>query len=113
MSAKLFHDMDWEKVAFQARFRPRDIAAKCEVSLRHLERHFAAQFQKTPKQWARQLRFRLAIDLMRSGLSIKQVAAKLGYSDSAHLCNEFRRVWGVSPRQYVDGMTTALDSHRR
>jgi transcriptional regulator GlxA family with amidase domain len=101
MSAKLLSEVDWEKLALQANFHPQEMAAKCAVSLRHLECCFAARFQTTPGRWSRKLRFRLATEFIISGLSTKEVAARLGFTDNAHLCNEFKKLLGTTPKEYI------------
>ena len=99
--SKLFEIRDWERLASQARFRPESMAALCPVSLRQLERFFSKKFQKTPQQWARQLRGRLALELISQGWSSKAVAGQLHFWDESHFCNEFKRVHGAPPQAFA------------
>jgi hypothetical protein len=46
--------------------------AMCSISLRHLERHFAKHFHKTPGAWTRDLRLRLAKKLISQGCRTKR-----------------------------------------
>ena len=39
--------------------------------------------------------------LLRAGLPLADAAARAGYADQPHLSREFRRVVGVSPRQFA------------
>jgi AraC-like DNA-binding protein len=88
-------------MAREALFRPSGMAAMCSISLRHLERHFAKHFHKTPGAWTRDLRLRLAKKLISQGWSDKAVVAELGFTDSAHLCREFRMRCGTTPQDHA------------
>ena len=47
--------------------------------------------------------FEQARELLGAGeLPISEIASRLGYSDSAHFARAFRRIAGVSPREYRD-----------
>lgn len=91
---------EWEEVAREARFDPKEMAVRCGVSLRHLERFFRRRFDCTPRDWARAIRCRLVVDLIIRGLSDKVIASELWFADTAQLCHEFKRVYGVSPQHF-------------
>jgi AraC-like DNA-binding protein len=38
--------------------------------------------------------------LMGAGLSVKETAARLGYTAQSHFCRHFREVYGVPPTEY-------------
>ena len=98
---KLLQIRDWERLASEANFRPESMAALCPVSLRQLERFFSKRFQKTPKAWARQLRCRLALELIAQGWSSKAVAGQLHFWDEAHFCKDFKRIYGAPPQSFA------------
>jgi transcriptional regulator GlxA family with amidase domain len=77
------------------------MAALCCISLRQLERHFANQFHTTPRSWTQHLRLRLAKELLSQGFTNKAVVAELGFTDNAHLCREFKKRCGTTPRYYA------------
>jgi AraC-like DNA-binding protein len=54
-----------------------------------------------PKTVARLLRLERAIELAASGVEWAEVAYACGYYDQSHLVNEFRRITGASPTQYL------------
>ena len=101
MSARLLHIRDWEGLARQAEFQPITIAALCQVSLRQLERFFGQYFNKTPGEWVRELRFRLAREHITQGYSTKAVAAELKFASESHFCHEFKKAHGVSPQSFA------------
>lgn len=92
---------DWEMLARQACFQPDSLAALCQMSLRQLERRFKRDFKKTPSKWSRELRCRLARQRISEGWSTKAVAAYLHFWDAAHLCHEFKQVYGVAPQDFA------------
>jgi transcriptional regulator GlxA family with amidase domain len=92
---------NWECIAREATFRPSVMAKLCHISLRQLERHFAHEFRTTPGHWTREVRCRCARELLVQGWSSKAVALEFGFSDSAHFCREFRRIYGTSPRNFA------------
>jgi AraC family transcriptional regulator len=53
----------------------------------------------TPYRYVVHLRLQAAIDRIRSGMSLAQVAADTGFSDQSHLSRWIRRVHGVPPSQ--------------
>jgi AraC-like DNA-binding protein len=101
MSERLQRIQNWEQLAKQASFHPGVMAALCPISLRHLQRFFIKHFQKTPREWARDLKSRLALQMISQGWSTKAVAAELGFADDSHFCHEFKRVHGVSPQTFA------------
>lgn len=113
MSQTGWEARDWEAIARGARFRPSEMAARCSVSLRQLERHFANRFHMTPGQWTRNLRLRLAQELISRGASNKIVVAELGFRDSPHLCREFKQRCGTTPQHTAPRGLSGLDPANR
>jgi AraC-like DNA-binding protein len=77
----------------------RQVASEMGVSVRTLKRHLAAR-GTTFSTLLRELREERATLLLRSDLSIKEIASKLGYADQAGFTRAFRRWWGTSPRAF-------------
>jgi AraC-like DNA-binding protein len=98
MGARTSGVEDWERLARQADFQPTQMAGVCRISLRQLERWFEKEFQKTPTRWLRELRCRLALELIDRGYSSKAAAAELKFANPSHFCHEFKKVYGGSPR---------------
>jgi AraC-like DNA-binding protein len=62
---------------------------------------FRRQMGISPKAYQKELRLREVVRLLRqSVLSMKQIAAKVGYANPQHLQREFRHVFGISPARF-------------
>jgi AraC-like DNA-binding protein len=75
------------------------LAAELEVTERHLSRNFQAMFGMSPKQFARIARIE-SVWLARSqGASWADIAYAAGFTDQAHMINDFTEIVGVPPAQ--------------
>jgi AraC-like DNA-binding protein len=78
-----------------------DLARETGLSTRQLEREFTRRVGLTPKQFARIVRFQRVLRAMsEGGQGWADVAAECGFTDQAHLVNEFRALSGLSPREH-------------
>ncbi len=59
------------------------------------------RFGMPPGRWIRELRCRLVRDYISQGWSDKAVVWELKFSNSAHLCHEFKRVFHVPPQRFA------------
>jgi len=73
------------------------LAKECNVSVRTLHRHFLKHIGKNTKTWLAEQRQYQAIELLRDGSSIKEVASCLGYKQSVNFTRKFKDHWGVCP----------------
>ncbi|KPH96907.1 transcriptional regulator with only HTH domain, AraC family [Actinobacteria bacterium OK006] len=90
----------------------RDLAAATGWSQRHLENLFREQFGLTPKRLARIIRLRRALRLLITGTTPADTAYACGFSDQAHLTNEFTALVGMPPRRFLAARgTEGLPSH--
>ena len=92
---------DWEKIASEAHFNVSIMAARRRVSVRTLERFFRQHFNQSPREWLSLLRCQRAAQLLRSGYSNNAVVEELSFANKAHLCHEFKKLYGVSPQTFV------------
>ncbi|MCO5994251.1 AraC family transcriptional regulator [Actinoallomurus rhizosphaericola] len=77
------------------------LAAATKVSRAALARRFTALVGESPMAYLTAWRLALAADLLRDpGLSIGQVAGRVGYGSPFALSAAFKRVRGVSPREH-------------
>lgn len=89
-----------------------DAADSVEISERRLQQLFQAHLGLSPRAWRRLARIHDCLRLLRRGeaRSWAEVAAECGFSDQAHLCNEFRAICGLTPSQFAQ-RTEAAHSH--
>jgi AraC-like DNA-binding protein len=77
-----------------------DLAAAAAVSPKHLCRLFGHALGITPMQAVRGLRLEWSMALLlRSNLSVKQVAARCGFASPYHFSRSFARVYGCPPSE--------------
>ncbi len=65
-----------------------------------LHRAFTAAYGMTPGDYQRQVRLRVARQLIAQGWSISEAAAHAGFADQSHLTRWFGRYYGVTPGGY-------------
>lgn len=75
----------------------REMAHALARSPRQVERSFQNRLGLSPKMLIRIVRFQRAVRLRKRGAAWSAAAYECGYSDQAHLCNEFAQLAGLSP----------------
>jgi transcriptional regulator GlxA family with amidase domain len=100
MNYHKLREEELERLARRANFQPSIMAALWPLSLRQMERFFVREFRRTPAQWTRAFRCRLASELIAQGWSNKAVAAELGFGNASHLCHDFQRVFNTTPQSF-------------
>jgi CheY-like chemotaxis protein len=81
-----------------------DIANHVGISPDYLTDCFRQELGVTPMAYLRRYRIRQACELLKNtNLSITQVAAAVGFSESAHFSRTFQREVGMTPRAYRRG----------
>ena len=79
-----------------------DIARHVGLSRSRLYRLFREQLRLSPVDVLTQVRMRQACMLLRRrSMSIKAVAASVGYEDQLYFSRRFREIVGMSPREYA------------
>ncbi|MGA7158249.1 MAG: AraC family transcriptional regulator [Acidobacteriaceae bacterium] len=83
--------------------RVREIAVETGYSARRLQQLFEEEVGVGPKLFARIVRFQQAVQCLHRGCEVRwdELALDCGFSDQAHLSNEFRAFSGMSPTQYA------------
>ena len=81
----------------KAGYRPSDLAALCQISLRTLERHFQKNYGVTVSKWMRDLRLSKSYETLKQGKSVKEAAYDHGYKQVSHFSREFKNHFGISP----------------
>lgn len=78
-----------------------EFARRYEISLPVLNRRFREAYGFTPYNWLKRLRLRQGAVLLESGMAVKEIAGLVGYENPRSFSAEFRRFYGVSPRQFL------------
>jgi AraC family transcriptional regulator len=81
----------------------RDIAQAVNLSSFHLARLFKQTLGVSPYQHVIQVRVNNARSLLAAGSgrhSLADIASAVGFADQSHLTRHFKRITGVTPRQY-------------
>lgn len=87
--------------ALEENFRLSGFAAGRKVSEAHLIRQFSLHFGMTPYEYLMSRKMETAQHLLLySSLSVKEIAARLAFSDQYYFSNYFKRRTGLSPRFY-------------
>jgi AraC-like DNA-binding protein len=89
------------------------IAAQIGLGRRQLSQLVRAELGLTPKTLARILRFSQACGFLRSGgtTSLAETAVMCGYYDQAHLTNDWRRLGGCTPGEWIAEELPFLQDH--
>jgi transcriptional regulator GlxA family with amidase domain len=78
-----------------------DIAARAAVSVRTLNRRFAAETGQTPMQWLTGVRVRHAQQMLETTTTpVERIGRDVGFASPANFREQFRRLTGVSPQSY-------------
>lgn len=89
-----------------ARVTVSGIAARLRVSREHLSRVFLRQAGLTPYQYILGCKMMTACGLLKSrSLSVKEVAAALGYETPSHFTRTFQRVLETTPADFRENGT--------
>lgn len=90
--------------ALDSPHRGASVGEACEalgLSNRHVIELFRRHVGVAPKTFARVRRFHRALAALGRGQPRADLAAELGFADQAHFGNEFRRLAGVTPGQFL------------
>jgi AraC-like DNA-binding protein len=82
----------------------RSVCAAFGISVFQLIRRFRLAMDAPPIAYHVQWRARRARDLMLETGSISVAALRAGYSDQSHLNRHFKRVFGLTPGEYLRGV---------
>jgi transcriptional regulator GlxA family with amidase domain len=89
--------MEWMQNNLQNRLDVPELARKAGLSERSFYRKFTDATGKTPAHFVETVRLDAARNLIVKGLSLKQVADKVGLRSSARLGAAFERRFGMAP----------------
>ncbi len=77
------------------------LAGMAFLSADHLTRSFKKRYGKTVSEYIMSKRMQLARELLRdSRLTITMVAGKVGFSSYSHFTGQFKKCFGMTPREF-------------
>ena len=78
-----------------------DLAALTHYSCRHFTRLFQEHFRTSPMTYLNSIRmYKAGNMIIKTSLSIEEVAHRSGFEDSGHFCRQFKRHYGLTPKQW-------------
>ena len=77
------------------------LCAQAGVGVRTVQRLFRQDLGIAFDSWRRQVRLIKAIELLVSGLSVKQTALEVGYQQPTPFVEAFRTTFGVTPKAWI------------
>lgn len=78
-----------------------ELARRVHLSPWHFIRLFKAETSYSPKQYVRQVKMKQAEELLsESFLSVKEIAANLGFEDRSQFSRYFKRFCGCAPTEF-------------
>jgi AraC-like DNA-binding protein len=77
-----------------------EICQTANMSKYHFIRLFNEQFGMTPHQYVLNCRINHAKQALKVGDKVSDVAVNLGFADVSHLNRKFKKIFGITPRQY-------------
>lgn len=87
----------WEELAVAAGYSAPALAQLCNVSVRHLQRHFRDCYQLKLQRWLNNVRLCHAYSMLLESPNVKVVAGELGFKHLSQFSREFKCCFGISP----------------
>ena len=100
---------DFLQIHYRENLSLSGLATLAGLSRSHLSRMFHQETELTLSAYQQQLRINQAKKLLTQGLSIAKVATAVGFSDQSHLGRHFKRIVGVTPKEYTKSHNIVLD----
>lgn len=83
-----------------------DLSLIAGLSLCRFVTVFSREMGISPYRYLCLVRVRAAQGLLREGVAPAIAAIEVGFWDQSHLCRHFRAVSGMTPGQFIAGLTT-------
>jgi AraC-like DNA-binding protein len=90
-----------------------ELATQLDVSERHLSRRFREALGASPKRFARIARINAVLSAARGCRDWAEIAGACGFSDQAHMINDFTAMVGMPPDKLFQRTSLAQDRKAR
>src|SRR4051794_15310416 len=90
-----------EQRAMEASYNVSAFALHCGVSRRTVVNFIRLRFGKAPHQWMLDIRMQQATRLLRDGMYVKEISAKLAFKQASTFCRVFKHFHGLTPHEYA------------
>lgn len=91
--------------AYDQPLEAHDLAIEADLSPAHFNRLFRQWTGRSPMKYLRHRRIEVARELLANeGLTVKEIAVRVGFDDPYHFSRAFREVEGMSPSAYRDAL---------
>lgn len=78
-----------------------EVARKVGMAYSHFRREFKARTGRTPVEYASRVRLRQACRfLLSTDATLEEIAERVGFSSGFHLSTQFKKTFGLSPREW-------------
>ncbi|MEK6303764.1 MAG: helix-turn-helix domain-containing protein [Acidobacteriota bacterium] len=80
-----------------------ELADSVKLSRSRYSHLFKLETGMPPTHYLRRIRMNRACELLETSfMSVKEIAAEVGYNDGAHFMRDFKRTYGATPSQHRD-----------
>jgi len=91
----------WIRLNLNANLSLNELANEVELNPEYLSRLFKKETGQSPKQYILRLKLQIAsVLLIKSSMTVKEIAYKSHFSDYKLFMNQFKRFSGLTPTQY-------------
>lgn len=97
---RLVRDLIQDKYQDSSALTLQKLAHAAQLSKCYLVSAFTEKTGKSPHQYLKLVRVGRALELIRKGVILSDVASHVGFADQAHLTREMRRQLGFTPGQF-------------
>ena len=78
-----------------------ELAKRVGINRQKLKMGFKKVYDKTINNYVRAERMEMASILLLHGMSVRQTASEVGYSNQSHFAKRFRERYGILPKDYL------------
>ena len=99
----VFEAQEFIKNNYQFDITIKDIASSCAITTNYLSNIFNEVCGLTTKQYLINIRLEKASTLLQEKKTkIKEISKLVGYKNQLHFSSEFKKRFGISPKQYIN-----------